>query len=111
MDFIRFVVTILIKGKGFCLNRADTKFQDFCILGFIHFPDLCALEFFSANPLKLKFALSGEGSKSESKTSCNKPDRGDRTVVLKLEACPHCNEEFSELRSVRERYASVRGGY
>ncbi len=36
--------------------------------------------------------------------SRKKPDRVDKTVVLRLDACPHCNEELSELEQTRERY-------
>jgi transposase len=36
--------------------------------------------------------------------SRKKPDRVDKTVVLRLDACPHCNGELSELEQTRERY-------
>jgi transposase len=36
--------------------------------------------------------------------SRKKPERVDKTVVLKLDACPHCNGELSELEQIRERY-------
>lgn len=37
-------------------------------------------------------------------TSRKKPDRVDKTVILKLDACPYCNGELSELKQTRERY-------
>jgi len=37
-------------------------------------------------------------------TSRKKPDRVDRTVVLKLKACPHCDGKIKELKQTRERY-------
>lgn len=37
-------------------------------------------------------------------TSRKKPDRIDQTIVLKLDACPHCNGEISELEQTHERY-------
>jgi transposase len=36
--------------------------------------------------------------------SRKKPDRVDKTVVLRLDACPHCNGDLSELEQTRERY-------
>ncbi len=36
--------------------------------------------------------------------SRKKPERVDKTVVLRLDACPHCNGELSELKQIRERY-------
>jgi transposase len=36
--------------------------------------------------------------------SRKKPERVDKTVVLRLDACPHCNGELSELKQTRERY-------
>ena len=36
--------------------------------------------------------------------SRKKPDKVDKTVVLRLDACPHCNGELSELKQTRERY-------
>lgn len=37
-------------------------------------------------------------------TSRKKPERVDKTVVLKFEACPNCGGELKELEDVRERY-------
>jgi transposase len=36
--------------------------------------------------------------------SRKKPERVDKTVALRLDACPHCNGELSELKQTRERY-------
>ncbi len=36
--------------------------------------------------------------------SRKKPEKVDRTVVLKLDACPYCDGEISELEQTRERY-------
>ncbi len=36
--------------------------------------------------------------------SRKKPDRVDKTVIIKLTACPYCNGELSEIKQVRERY-------
>jgi transposase len=36
--------------------------------------------------------------------SRKKPERIDRTVVLKLDACPYCNGEISDLEQSHERY-------
>ncbi len=36
--------------------------------------------------------------------SRKRPDRVDKTVVLKLNACPNCNGEISEVKQTRERY-------
>jgi len=37
-------------------------------------------------------------------TSRKRPDRADVTIVLELEACPHCGGELKELEDVRVRY-------
>ena len=37
-------------------------------------------------------------------TSRKRPDRADTTIVLELEACPHCGGELKELKDVRVRY-------
>ena len=37
-------------------------------------------------------------------TSRKRPDRADMTIVLELEACPHCGGELKELKDVRVRY-------
>ncbi len=57
---------------------------------------------------------SGEAPESEPKkrgppvghkgTSRKKPDRIDRTIVLKFDACPYCNGEISDLEQFHERY-------
>ena len=36
--------------------------------------------------------------------SRKRPDRADVTIVLELEACPHCGGELKELEDVRVRY-------
>ncbi len=36
--------------------------------------------------------------------SRKKPNRVDKIVTLKLDICPHCNGELSELKQTRERY-------
>ena len=36
--------------------------------------------------------------------SRRKPDRVDRTVVLKLKACPYCDGKIKQLKQTRERY-------
>ena len=36
--------------------------------------------------------------------SRKKPERVDKTVVLRLDACPHCNGELSDIEQTRERY-------
>ena len=50
---------------------------------------------------KLRLILFGLGHKGISR---KKPDRVDKTVVLRLDACPHCNGELSELEQTREIY-------
>lgn len=65
-------------------------------------------------PKKEQSESSNEVSKPEPKKlgppvghkgiSRKKPERVDKTVVLKLDACPHCNGELSELKQTRERY-------
>jgi transposase len=73
------------------------------------------LIFFGFKPPKKEQSESSNGvSKHESKKlgppvghkgiSRKKPDRVDKTVVLRLDACPHCNGELSELEQTRERY-------
>lgn len=73
------------------------------------------LELFGLKPSKKKEEKSSdEVPRKESKklgppvghkgTSRKKPDRVDRTVVLKLDACPYCDGEISELKQTRERY-------
>ncbi len=65
-------------------------------------------------PKKEQSESSNEVSKPEPKKlgppvghkgiSRKKPERVDKTVVLKLDTCPHCNGELSELKQTRERY-------
>lgn len=73
------------------------------------------LELFGLKPSKKKEEKSSdEVPRQESKKlgppvghkgmSRKKPDRVDRTVVLKLDACPYCDGEISELEQTRERY-------
>ena len=73
------------------------------------------LELFGLKPSKKKEEKSSdEVPRQESKklgppvghkgTSRKKPEKVDRTVVLKLDACPYCDGEISELKQTRERY-------
>lgn len=73
------------------------------------------LELFGLKPSKKKEEKSSdEVPRQESKklgppvghkgTSRKKPEKVDRTVVLKLDACPYCDGEISELEQTRERY-------
>jgi transposase len=73
------------------------------------------LELFGIKPSKKKEEKSSdEVPRQESKklgppvghkgTSRKKPEKVDRTVVLKLDACPYCDGEISELEQTRERY-------
>jgi transposase len=73
------------------------------------------LELFGIKPSKKKEDKNpDEQCKSEPKkrgppighkgTSRKKPEKVDRTVVLKLDACPYCDGEISELKQTRERY-------
>lgn len=73
------------------------------------------LELFGLKPSKKKEDKSSdEVPRQESKklgppaghkgTSRKKPEKVDRTVVLKLDACPYCDGEISELEQTRERY-------
>lgn len=65
-------------------------------------------------PKKEKSEISDDVSVSEPKKlgppighkgiSRKKPDRVDKILVLKLDACSHCNGELSELKQTRERY-------
>jgi transposase len=73
------------------------------------------LELFGLKPSKKKEEKSSdEVPRQESKklgppvghkgTSRKKPEKVDRTVVLKLDSCPYCDGEISELKQTRERY-------
>lgn len=73
------------------------------------------LELFGLKPSKKKEEKSSdEVPRQESKklgppighkgTSRKKPEKVDRTVVLKLDACPYCDGEINELEQTRERY-------
>jgi regulator of replication initiation timing len=73
------------------------------------------LELFGLKPPKKKEKKSSDGvPRRESKKlgppvghkgiSRKKPEKVDRTVVLKLDACPYCDGEISELEHTRERY-------
>jgi transposase len=73
------------------------------------------LELFGLKPSKKKEEKSSdEVPRQESKklgppvghkgTSRKNPEKVDRTVVLKLDACPYCDGEISELEQTRERY-------
>ena len=71
------------------------------------------LAIYGINPIRKKASNTGKENSGPKKlgppnghkgTSRKRPNRVDRTVVLKPGRCPYCNGEISDLKGVRERF-------